>query len=451
MKYFNKIFSHKYYPIIFSLMLAVIMSILFSPGIPHWDSLTQLLMIKNICNGTGALYSHFPLLPTFLIIPLFCITGDAFLVIFIQVFLFSFALFFFVHSFSKSALANFITSVIIMLPINLMFSIFYVHDIKLAIAILALSAVLINKKPLWAVPVLTTLAAGTRLNFIPVIPIVIFMIYKIRHKFPTPRHFYACIAAIVAGIFLVLAIPYIPGVKKSYNYAKGPAWEYTMLISQNPKILESEKDYLRDNGILTTDISNNPVDYDSMDGRITQIMVKKLVIPGPDAFLKHYTLFIRKNFPEFIKLKFDEALKIFGIPHDFPIGPCIYACQKNLSLLPPERKMKEVGYKLSNRKLDILGKAYSQMLMEFPWRLLQRPYIIFIILFALSALLKNRTIIPATLVFAYHCTFIITNHAYDFRYFSPSAYIFLAMLAVSITVSIKHKSTEQDKKIPTHE
>ena len=241
----NTFLDGKAYPFAFSILYASFIGMLFYPGLLHSDSVIRWDTAISLANGgitaLAGVSDHHPILPMFLMAGFYKLTGEIGLFSAVQVFFFSFLFFSFVRHFSPNLNGNIFASLALMLPINLIYSIFISYDSLFSVFFMLMFLVLLNASNLRIIilPIVLAILIGTRLNAIVILPIVILILFIQRASFAKWWHWQLTATLAIALCVIVLQVPNILKMEKGTSWLMGFAWEYANLATKTHDARES--------------------------------------------------------------------------------------------------------------------------------------------------------------------------------------------------------------------
>jgi hypothetical protein len=173
------------YPAIFSTAYALIVGLTFYPGLLYTDSVGRwddaILLATKGLKALSYVKDYYPVIQIFIMAPFYAVTGEIGLFHIIQVFVFSYTLFMFSEIFYTGWLKNVIVSLILILPINIVYSVFSSCDTLFAIMLLNLCIFLLKRNKTTTdgvvISVLAAMAIGTRHPAAVLLPVVILVLY----------------------------------------------------------------------------------------------------------------------------------------------------------------------------------------------------------------------------------------------------------------------------------
>jgi hypothetical protein len=421
------------YPIAFSVLYAVIIGMLFYPGILYSDSLDRWNCAIHLANGginafTGC-NSNDPVIPIFLMAIFYKITGEVGFFSAIQVFFFSLLFFYFVRHFSKNITGNIFSSLVLMLPINQIYSVFNSYDSLFSIFLILIFLVLLNKSNLRIIllPIVFAILVGTRINAIVMLPLVILILFTQRASFS--KYWYWLLTATLTVILsiVVLQAPTLLKMHKGKSWLIGTAWEYANLATKT--LDDRDIDFLESFGIKPSDLSDG-ICYRSIYCGKEGIFISKVKSSNNHDIdlIKNYAL-IARDHPV---LFFTEKIKYIKSLMGFDAMPLDNA-EIGLSREPLWRDPLE--FQSRAKKERWLNRFYNFTMGA--GKVFLRPWIIFILLIVLGITLTKydkKIGFLTTLPLVYYGSFFITSQNHELRYFFPVNYIFMAYLATTMSL-----------------
>lgn len=426
------------YVFLFSVLYALIIGLLFYPGLVYTDSIFRWQSAISIADHGLSVLSgkpdHHPIFPILWMAIFYKMTGEIGLFTIIQAIAFSISFFFLVRHFSPNLSGNLVASLILLIPINETYSVFVSYDTLFAVEIAFLYLLLLNRwrSRVVLIPMVVAAAIGTRLNALLILPAVFFILYLQRDDFKRGRLLLTnslCLTLVA----VVLSLPMMLGMTRGNSFLIGTAWEYAnMATKTNDK---RDADFLKSFGVSVNELQNG-ICYDGIwCGHEYDLFISKVPNHRSPELLERYVSIALHHpsvfFPE--KLKYIKSL--MGIGRDgitnFEIGRWREPKWAEL--------MKTIGFETSAKKENFIDRYFR--FSEHAGKILFMPWLIFPLLIILAWHLSRRDkkFLPlTTLPVVYYGSFFLTSQNHEFRYFFPVAFLFLAYFSASVAIWINH-------------
>lgn len=440
----------------FSLVMALLWTLSFYPGILYSDSIPRWhLAIEVANNGFSHLSyfgSHHPVVPSILQAPFYFLTQEVGFYIFCQAATFCLSLFYFVRTFTKSTFSHIAIALVLLTPINHIYAIFHSFDSIFAIAFISLAASLIRLKlsggkvRYWALSLFFFfLCVSARINAILLIfPIALYTLPLLR---PFAQRKIAIVTALSLWLITALIPVFTPAIlqmKGGNSWAVGFAWEYANLASKSSNT--KHQDFLIKIGSSPEKITNNICYNGIWCGNEHRELISKVQgsnTRSKEVFKNYFNIAL--NEPQ---LFFSEKIKyissLMGISR--PLENFEIAKWRSGGW---GEEFAELDFHTTESKEKTIDKYFS---FSKSHTYLFKPYLIFLALgIAIAATLAlSSTPIhwhlaaAAALSILYYATFIPTSQNHELRYFFPSLLLGTGIFIVLISLLVqKYISTKQ--------
>jgi hypothetical protein len=428
------------YPAIFSTAYALIVGLTFYPGLLYSDSVGRwdnaILLAANGLKALSYLNDYYPVVPIFIMAPFYAVTGEIGLFHIIQVFLFSYTLFMFSEIFYSGLLRNIIVSLILVLPINIVYSVFSSYDTLFAILLLNLCIFLLkrNKTTIDAVVIsaLAAMAIGTRHPAAVLLPVVVCVIYTRRNTFVRSRSFYLSLILSASLCTFAIFLPKMLGLHPiNQAMGGGVAWEYANYATKS----NQERDilFLKSIGADAQSLRNDICYHGIYCGQDGVPFIDKIQPNRQGELFRNYFMFIKDHPGTFLTEKMKYIMSLMGIDSPLYEGSIEKWREPDWA-----KRMERLNFHSDARKVTIvdLYKRFSAGI----GRIFFRPWIVFLLLYAMSVYLyrHNPMIIGCTIIVtAYYGAYFITSQSHELRYFFPVDYFFMAYVSASSPLIIR--------------
>ena len=434
-----KFLSGAQYAFAFSVLYSLIIGLLFYPGLVYTDSIFRWQTAISIADhGLGALsgkLDHHPIFPILWMAFFYKMTGEIGLFTIVQAILFSLSFFFLVRHFSPNLTGNVVASLMLLTPVNEIYSVFVSYDTLFAIQLAFLFLLLLNRweSRTFLIPMVVAAAIGTRLNAVLIIPAVFLVLFLQRDTFKRGRLFLTASLCLILTA-LVLSLPVMLGMKRGNSFLIGTAWEYAnMATKTNDK---RDSDFLNSFGTSVNDLKGGICYHGIWCGREWDVFLHKVPSWRGRELLERYVSIALDHpavfFPE--KLKYIKSL--MGIGREGITNEEIGRWREpNWAAL-----MKTIGFETSQKKENFINRYFR--FSEFAGKVLFRPWLVFLLLAVMAVHLakRDKDLLPlTTLPFMYYGSFFLTSQNHEFRYFFPVAFLFLAYFSACVSIWISRQ------------
>ena len=434
----------------FSLLYALVLSFSFYPGILYSDSYGRWKAAIGLAtDGLDAISyidTRSPLAPLIFMTPAYSLSGEIGLFHFCQSFLFSLTLFRFARVFSKSWLTMLVTSLVLLLPINFVYSVFSSYDSLLAIILLNVFILLYKfEKNLFDGLLLATLIAvaiGTRFPAVLMLPVLLFAMFRLRDRYQRFSDYVTSISATIVLTTVVLLTPSVvnfrqPQDNKSMAWNANPlfdgiAWEYQNFAT---KWSSPDNDhFLARIGLSKEDLRD--FSYSSIldNGWSGQNFIDRIPASERWNLLRLYTRFALENPALFVSEKAKYVADLMGLYK--PIRNYEIGKWRDAPWWMPA--FEELGFKSNARKERLIDIYFGFMTSIGSFFL--RPILVFTFLFGMALVLRRRekaVLYSVGAVTVYYLAYAINSPSHELRYFYPVAYLFMGCLPPFVALSIE--------------
>jgi len=420
------------YAWLFSVAYALIIGMLFYPGLVYTDSIFRWQTAMNVADKGLAVLAgtsdHHPVLPTLWMAFFYKITGEIGLFTVVQGTAFCLSFFALVRHFSPNAVGNIVATLVLLLPLNMVYAVFVSYDTLFAILMILLMMLLLKKGEfrIWLIPIIVAAAIGTRLNAIVIIPAVFYVLFRQRHEFKRGHALLTASLCIVLTAFVV-ALPAALKMQRGNSWLIGTAWEYANMATKTNDKRDIE--FLANFGVSVDDLKGgicyNGIwcgnEWHAFINKVPSWRGRELLWRYMSIAVNHPGVFI----PE--KLKYIDSL--MGVTGDGLKEAEVGRWREpNWAVL-----MKTIGFQTSAKKEAFVDRYFG--FLKFSGNLFLRPWLVFVLFIAVAIHLGKRDrnlLAVTTLPFMYYGSFFITAQNHELRYFFPVVFIFLAYLSGAI-------------------
>ena len=439
-----------YFNVVFSLIYALVLSFSFYPGILFSDSYGRWKAAIGLATeGLDAISyidTRSPLAPLLFMTPAYRLSGEIGLFHFCQSFLFSLTLFHFARVFCKSWLTMLLTSLILLLPINFVYSVFSSYDSLLAIVLLNIFVLLYKfEKNLFEGLLLGTLIAvaiGTRFPALLMLPVLLFAMFRLRDRYLRLSGYVTSMTVTIVLTTAVLVTPSMvnfrqPQENKSMAWNANPlfdgiAWEYQNFATKWSS-LENDQ-FLARIGVSKEDLRS--FSYSSIldNDWSGQKFIDSIPASERWNLLRLYTRFALENPVLFVWEKAKYGADLMGVYKpikDYEIGKW-----RDAPWWRPA--FEELGFESNERKERLIDTYFGFMTSIGSFFL--RPILVFTSLFGIALVLRSReaaVLYSVGAVTVYYLAYAINSPSHELRYFYPVVYLFMGCLPPFLALSIE--------------
>lgn len=421
-------FSNDKYALFFSAIYASVIGTLFYPGLLYSDSVvrwnTAILLATNGIDALVGVSDHHPIFPIIIMACFYKITGEIGLFSIVQVFIFSLSLFCIVRHYSPSFAGNFFASLVLMLPVSQVYSVFVSYDSLFSVFMGLLILVFLSesKAKIYLIPLLLAGLVGTRLNSIVIVPIVVMFAF-FRQFGLTVSQRYATGLLCVLAVSFILILPAALGMSKGNSWLIGTAWEYANLATKTHD--KRDVSFLKSFGTSPEDIMGGVCYHGIWCGKEREAFINRVPDERGVELLRQYIL-VAKDYPAIFfgeKLKYIKSLMGVGYRlSNAEIGRWRESYWRDA--------MKPLHFETSEKKEKFIDRYFR--FSESEGKFLFRPWLIFVIL-AVSAFILYRhdkkTVWMTSIPIVYYMSFFVSSQNHEFRYFFPVVFILMAYLS----------------------
>jgi len=426
------------YVIAFSVLYSLIIGLLFYPGLVYTDSIFRWQTAINVADhGLSALsgnLDHHPIFPILWMAFFYKMTGEIGLFTIFQAILFSLSFFFLVRHFSPNLAGNAVASLMLLAPVNEIYSVFVSYDTLFAIQLAFLFLLLLNrwKLRIFLIPMVVAAAIGTRLNAALIIPAVFLILFLQRNEFKRGQLFLTTSLCLILTAF-VLSLPVMLGMTRGNSFLIGTAWEYANMATKTNDKRDIE--FLNSFGASVDDLKEGICYHGIWCGREWDVFISKVPSWRGRELLERYVSIAVDHPAVFFPEKLKYIRSVMGIGGDGIKNEEIgrWREPKWAAL------MKTIGFETSPKKENFINRYFR--FSEFSGKILFRPWLVFLLMAAMAFHLAKREkyLVPLTMIPAiYYGSFFLTSQNHEFRYFFPVAFLFLAYFCACVSIWISH-------------
>jgi hypothetical protein len=341
----------------------------------------------------------------------------------------------------SSWISNVATSLFLLLPLSVVYSVFSSYDVIFAIALLN-ACLYLTKTPktlldgVW-LGVWFAIAIGTRFPSILLVPVMLYALIKLRGTFINPSAFRTAIGTVAVLSAATIAMPFglsqkQPDQNRSIAFNASPffdgiAWEYQNYATKSSSPRDAA--FLRSIGVKKEELASE-ISYSSVwhEDRAGFRFMKSVPYTERWELLRNYCLFALREPHIFLveKLKYLSDLMGFSGPiSNAEIGKWREKNDKGKDIW--SEHFAKLGFN-SNPRNEFIVDVYFAF-MSGPGALFLRPFIVMmLILIAFPALYRVNISIKycVLLFFVYYFAYSINSASHELRYFFPVIYFLMA-------------------------
>lgn len=278
---------------------------------------------------------------------------------------------------------------------------------------------------------------GYRQNSFTMIPIILLIIWKMYKKYHEKLLVLIQIGTMVMSLLFVSLLPTLLNFETKYDTSSvGFLWESISMLEElkDNSSYNGYFDFLKQPGDTEKAISSN--NRENVHGYASVIPYSLSAIGNNANIIKQkYLKLIFENPGIFFKVKWDFIKRTLGIGN-YVLADLAFDYNNG-------NKMSEYGVNDTKRRKSFIESYHNFqerfVLIRKPFRLF---YIILIMLILSYKLYKKEEFINTCLIFmlsvSYYTSFIITTQSHEFRYFFPSFWLLFICFCSMLSVWVKN-------------